>query len=92
MSVFSRRSPPAEDDTTQRLVLEKKLNSIRPDGSTDEPIAPEDVTGLLELARERLRAAVEHTDLVLTRSTERLQRETEALREFSERLSKRPPP
>lgn len=56
--------------------IQAKLESIRPDGTSDRPIAPEDVTGILNLALERLADAQTAAHTAILEAAERLTRET----------------
>jgi hypothetical protein len=60
-----------------RAEITAQLNSIRPDGSSDKPIQPHNVTAVLELAIERVDAAQVAMADALTAATERLLVETE---------------
>jgi hypothetical protein len=87
MSIFSRRSPPPP--TRDELV--EKLDSLRPGPGGARHLAPEDVTGVIDLALERLQAAQEHGSVALLAATERLLEESEATCALAKRLSDRPP-
>jgi hypothetical protein len=90
MSVFRRKSskPPAS-----REALVEQLDSMRP-GAPQCPrqLAPEDVTGLLDLALERLQHAHDTGAVALLAATERLLEETHATQALAKRLSTQPPP
>lgn len=69
----------------EELVL--KLDSMRPDGTFDRPLEQKDVTGVLQLAFERVRIAEEQTRAAIQESTDRLMIETQATRDLVRSLT-----
>lgn len=69
----------------EELVL--KLDSMRPDGTFDRPLEQKDVTGVLQLAFERVRIAEEQTRAAIQESTDRLMLETQATRDLVRSLT-----
>lgn len=67
---MSKSKPPSPDE------VKAKMESIRPDGTSDVPLAPEDVTAVLHLALERLGDVQDETHAAIIRATERLKNET----------------
>jgi hypothetical protein len=67
---MSKSKPPSPE------VVQAKLESIRPDGTTDIPLKPEDVTAVLHLAIDRLSDVQEQAHEAILRATERLRNET----------------
>jgi hypothetical protein len=86
--VFGRKPQPPE---VTRDSLTVKLDSLRPMG---EPmvIAPEEVTGLITLALERLQEGHDAGAAELRAATERLLVQTDAAQGVALRLTKLPPP
>ena len=74
--------------TDDRDDLERKLDSLRP-GATPEPIADEDVTGVIQLASERMISASDQTSAALDSATQRIHDESDRTRRLL--LSLRPP-
>jgi hypothetical protein len=70
--------------------LVRRLDSMRPDGTFERPLEPKDVTGVLQLALERVRLAEEQTTLALQESTDRLLLETAATRDLVRSLTNPP--
>jgi hypothetical protein len=70
--------------------LERKCDSLRP-GGNPEPLDPGEVTGVIDLALERLQVAQEATTSALEAATKRLQDETRLAIAFARRLSMPPP-
>jgi hypothetical protein len=90
--VWLRRSKPP----TSREELVVKLDSLSPEaggtsGVTCE-LLQEEVTGVIDLALERLQVGAEDGGAALRAATERLLGETTATRALAIRLSKPPPP
>lgn len=71
--------------------LQRKLDSMRPGSLAPEPIADEDVTGVMVLAVERVADAQRDSSDALRAATSRLLHETERTRELTRALSRRPP-
>jgi len=95
MNPFKRTpsAPPSVPPTAapaREAEITHALESIRPDGSSDRPIALADVTGVLELALERVRLEVERTHATLSCATNRLMHETRAMRATTRRLTDPP--
>lgn len=83
--------PGAVPDSATLERLERKLDSMRPDSVVPpEPLADEDVTGVIYLAVERVHLAQLETSHALAAATSRLLHETERTRELTRTLS-RPP-
>jgi hypothetical protein len=61
-------------DDEERADLERKLDSFRP-GATPEPIADEDVTGIIHLATEQALATNARAEAALDAATQRVQDE-----------------
>lgn len=81
----------AQPDSATLERLERKLDSFRPDSPVPpEPLADEDVTGVMYLAVERVHLAQVETSHALAAATSRLLHETERTRELTRALS-RPP-
>lgn len=92
-SHFPTAPPPAGHVPDERELerLERKLDSMRPDSLVPpEPLADEDVTGVIYLAVERVHLAQVETSQALAAATSRLLHETERTRELTRSLS-RPP-
>lgn len=66
--------------------LDRKLDSMRP-GSTPEPLATEDITGVIVLAIDRVHMAQLETAHALAVATSRLLHETEQTRALTRALS-----
>jgi hypothetical protein len=81
--MFWRRKssqPPAA--APEPAVIERKTDSLRP-GCEPEPLDPGEVTGVIDLALERLRAAQEATTSALEDSARKLQAEAERARRLA---------
>lgn len=84
--MFGRSQPPAPS----REELEERLDSMRP-GAEPQPFEEGEVTGLIDLALERLQIAQQSTASHLEAATRRLLDEAELTRELARRLTKPPP-
>lgn len=85
--MFGRKSLPP----VTRESLTVKLDSMRPMG-LPMAIAPEEVTGLLTLALERLQAGHDAGAAELRAATDRLLAQTDAAQGVALRLTQLPPP
>lgn len=72
--------------------LQTALDSIKPDGTSDRRLAPEEVTGVLDLAFQRLDEAQAASARSIDRAAARLKRETRATRALSQDLLMPSPP
>jgi hypothetical protein len=63
--------------------LEQRLTTIRPDGTTDQPLADEEVTGVIDLALEKMIVASQLEVSRLEHATDLLREETDALTQKS---------
>lgn len=83
--MFGRRSePPAAE------AIERKTDSLRP-GGEPQPLDPNEVTGVIDLALERLQVAQQATTNALAAATKRMQTEADYARSLAERVSAPPP-
>lgn len=73
--MFGRKKP-SEPPPPSREDLERKTDSLRP-GADPEALDPNDVTGVIDLATERLRVAQEAATAALEDATRKLHREAE---------------
>jgi hypothetical protein len=95
--VGRRTLPPAPPplghvDAERVPELQRKLDSMRPDSPVPpEPLADEDVTGVIVLAVERVAVAQRETSDAVRAATSRLLHETECTRALTRALSRRPP-
>jgi hypothetical protein len=81
---MASKPPPSHAD------IVRKVDSLRPDGTTDDPFADEDVTAVIDLAMERATVAQERTTTALDAAMKRLRSETQKTRELARRLTDPP--
>lgn len=84
--MFGRKSEPPT-----AAELERKADSLRP-GAEPQPLEPEEVTGVIDLARERLQVAQDATSSTFEAATRRLREEAQRAVELARRLSTPPKP
>lgn len=81
------REPAAPDTDADQPRLVDKLDSIRPDGSSELPINPDEVTDILDLAFGRLEDAVASAGDLLSSATQSLAETNAATRALAKRLT-----
>ncbi len=85
-------TPPPASAAGTRERLERKLDSYRPASPVPpEPLADEDVTGVIELAVGRVAVAGALTRDAIAAAAERIEYERERVRQLSRELSTPPP-
>lgn len=70
--------------------IQRKTDSLRP-GEEPEHLEPGEVTGVIDLALERLQAAQQATTSALESATERMRDEARRAMDLARRLSMNPP-
>lgn len=86
----SSAPPSSSEPESEPESVAEKLESIRPDGTTDRPLSDADVSDVLGEALRRVRAAVDNSAALLREETQRLLSAAASTRELTQRLTEPP--
>jgi len=92
LEIPSVSQPSPTPPSVPLAALQTALDSIKPDGTSDRGLAAEEVTGVLDLAFQKLDEAQAASARSIDRAAARLTRETRATRALSQDLLMPSPP